>query len=263
MRARDFAGPAYRFLRTEAGALANLALPAIGVILVGNLAFGLAGGRHDLVMFVANLVSVLVLVQFARVVLAGLAAARPPKVAELARVDRTTWSLFWRWVVASVVAWLPAAAAVVLAFVIALSRAFGSGGGSDEEYLILVIVPPGVLLSLWLTTRWALVTVLAVAPALNVAPGVGPFGSSWALTRGHAWLTFKVLALTAAPFILLGALLPLSGVRYYSLGIVSVVIQGIVGAVLQLALIAVAGHALVALTRRLRAAAPTQPPAAP
>lgn len=263
MRAREFAGPAYRFLRTEAGALANLALPAIGIILVGNLLPGLAGGGYDLVLLVANLVSVVVLVQFARVVLAGLAAGQPPTVADLRRVDGITWSLFWRWLVAGVVAWLPAVGAVALAFVIALSRAFGSGGGSDEEYLILVIVPPGVLLSLWLTTRWALVPVLAVAPTLNVALGVGPFGSSWALTRGHAWLIFKVLVLTAAPFILLSALMPLSGVRYHVLGFVSLVVQGVVGAVLQLALIAVAGHALVALTRRLRAAAPAQPPAAP
>jgi len=263
MRAREFAGPAYRFLRTEAGALANLALPVVCVILVGNLLPGLAGGGVDLVLFVANLVSVLALVQFARVVLAGLAAGQPPTVADLRRVDGVTWSLGWRWVVGGVVAWLPAVGAVALAFVIALSRAFGSRGGSDEEYLILVIVPPGVLLSLWLTTRWALVPVLAVAPTLNVTPGVGPFGSSWALTRGHAWLIFKVLVMTAAPFILLSALMPLSGMRYNALGIVSVAVQGIIGAVLHLGLIAVAGHALVALSRRLRAAAPTPSLAAP
>jgi hypothetical protein len=255
MRARDFALPAYRFLRDQAGALANLALPAIGVILVGNLLPGLAGGGYELVIFVSNLVGWVVLAQFARVVIGGLLAGQPPTTAALLRPDGRSWSMLWRGLVAAVIIAIPVGTAAVVAFVFALAHAFGSRGGMDEEWYFLLLIPPGLFVSCWLAARLALVPVTAVASEV-----ASPFGVAWTLGRGHAWLAFKLLLLCVVPFLLLAWFLAAAGTGlYYALGLVAVVVGGITSAVLHLAMVVVSSRALVGLYRAL--AAPPKPTA--
>jgi len=251
MRARDFAWPAYRFLRDQAGALANLALPAIGVIVVGNLLPGFAGGGYELVMIVSNLVAFLVLAQFARVVIGGLLAGSPPTAAALLRPDARSWSVLWRGFMATLLAVLPALALAAVALIFALAHAFGSRGGPDEEWYFLLLIPPGLFASGWLAARLALVPVTAVAPEV-----ARPFGTAWSLSRGHAWLAFKVLMLTVAPFLLLAWLGTFVWADLiYTLGLFVMVVGGIVGAALHLAMVAVFSRALVGLYRALAATA--------
>lgn len=255
MRARDFALPAYRFLRDQAGALANLALPAIGIILIGNLLPGISGGGYGLVMLVSNLVGLMVLAQFARVVIGGLLAGKPPTTADLLRPDARTWSVLWRSLVATVLAVLPVAVLAAIAFILAFARAFGSSRGADEEWLVLLLVLPGFVASCWLAARLALVPVTALAPEVE-----HPFTTAWSLSRGHAWLGLKVLLLTVVPFQLLVWFV--TSARYsliYQFGLISAVIVGILAAVLHLAMVAVAGRALVGLYRALAAPAANPP----
>jgi len=249
MRARDFAFPAYRFLGDQARALARLSLPAVGVILIGNLLPGLSGGGHGLVMLVSNLVGWLVLAQFARVVIGGLLAGKPPRTADLLRPDGRTWSVLWRGVVAAVLAVLPVAVLTALAFILAFARAFGSSRGADEEWLVLLLVLPGLVASCWLAARLALVPVTALAPEV-----AHPFTTDWSLSRGHAWLGLKLLLLTVAPFLLLAWFV--TSAQYsliYHLGLISAVAVGILAAALHLAMVAVAGRARVGLYRALAA----------
>jgi hypothetical protein len=251
MRARDFALPAYRFLRDQASALATLALPAIVVIVVGNLLPGFAGGGYGLVMIVSNLVGWLVLAQFARVVIGGLLESRAPSTAELLRPDRRSWSVLWRSVVAVVIAILPAAVLGAVALILALAHAFGGRSGPDEEWYFLLLLPPGLLASCWLAARLVLVPVTAVATEVG-----SPFATAWSLTRGHVWLALKLLALTILPFLLAAWLATaLWSGMIYSLGLFVAVIGGIFAAVLHLAMMVVYSRALVGLYRALASAA--------
>jgi len=269
LRARDFAGPAWRFLRSEAPSLARLGAPAVLVMLAGGWLPGLAGADYRVVVSLSSLVAAVVMLQFARVVYGGLAAGLPPRPADLLRIDGLTWSIAWRSVAMGILVGLPAGIAVVVAFVVSLGAAFGSSSSSGIEWLIWIIVLPALWLSLWLALRLVPVPILAVAPALRLAP-VGPFGTAWALSRGRTWLLFKLLFLTVAPFALPAALLPWSFRLGGAFSLATALAVGVLITALQLAIIAISGHALVALTRALRAAvaaaprsAPAAPPASP
>jgi hypothetical protein len=266
MRARDFTGPAYRFLLTEAGSLARLAAPAIAVLLAGNLVLGLAGADYETVMFVANLVATIVFTQFARVVLGGLLAGRPPVVADLPRFDGRTWSLFWRSLVAAILAGLPALVLGAVFLVTALGRAFGgSRGGPNEEVLALILLPPGIIATLWLGCRLLLVPVLAVLP-----PDMPVFSTAWSLTRGRFWLMLRVLLSLVLPLVALHTAAFSSFEFGITFGLSAAVLYGITLGVIHLAFVAVGSRALVALYRALTAAAaaaprsePAAPPASP
>lgn len=255
MRARDFAIPAFRFLREEARSLTVLGLPVLGIALVAALAGGLGAGPLTALSAIGDLVSFVALIQFSRVVYGGLADGRAPAPGELARLDAATWSLLWRTMAIGAIAMVPSLAGFLLTELLAAAG--------------WLAIPVGMGCSFFLAARLSLVPPLAVAPSLAGGVATGPIGASWALTRGQAWLCFKLLLLTAAPFLLLAILLsgPILGALIGDspgpIGLGARLAFGLGSTALNLASAAVFGHALVALCRQLTAAAAAAPHSAP
>jgi hypothetical protein len=256
VRARDFAGPAYRFLLTEARSLAQLAAPLIVVMVIANFTFGTTGADVELVIFTVNLIAIVVLTQFARVVYGGLLAGRPPELRDLPRIDSRTWSVFRRTLAMAAVAGAPVVGTGLTALVIALASAFGSHRG-DEEWIWIIVVP-GALATLWLSLRLALVPVIAALPG-----PLSAFSTSWSLTRGRGWLVFKLLVMIVLPWAVLRGIAITPVEMSEGLGPALPVVYGTIFGVLDLALIAVFGRAFVALYRALTAAAAAAPRSAP
>jgi len=249
-RARDYAWPAYVFLRTELGALAALIVPAIVMVVVVGV---VAGAQNlKLVKAFAAVFAFLVFAQYARVVYTGLLDGRRPSPIELLSLDRTTVDMAWISLVTSMATAVP-----MIPFVMGLGMLGASAGGEPPGAASVLPVAllglAGVAGVAYVGARlvFALVLVAAKMRGRRIA-------TAWQMSRGHTWLIVKIGVLTVLPLGLLGEVVGRLGGDEDGGLLPAVVTQSLAG-MLNLAAVGVAAHALVALYRDLTAS--PSPPA--